>query len=94
MLHDGMLFTFIGTCLTDVGTQRTELFRVFAAPAHEVHCGKADDGTVAVQLNALSEHGHILLVETRSSTVVALYGTVATFVNAESVFLVGHDLEL
>lgn len=70
-----VLAAFRAAGIAHFGAQTAELVSELRIPAHPAGCCPADLGTIAVQANARSHHGHIRVVKTGRRAVFTLLGT-------------------
>jgi hypothetical protein len=89
MLHL-VLGALVTTGLADVGAQAANGFGMFAATGHQGCSQRADLGAIHVQRDASSHRLHVLLLQARSSAVIAGHcASVARF-DAGIEFLMRH----
>ena len=90
MLQVRMLITFFCTGITNLRTERTDLFGKRTSARHGFYCQKADGGAVAVQLDAMGEHFHVLLLQASTCAMQAFDCAIGAGGNTTLILLMTH----
>ena len=71
VLHIGVAFTFLRTCVADLFAKVADLFRKVAVQAHDLRGGSANSGAFQVQLNAAGHRFYIFFEQAGAGALLA-----------------------
>jgi hypothetical protein len=84
----------VATGFTDISTEGTQLFSMFAAQAHELRGCITDRSAFHIELDALRHHLYVFFLQAGGCTIVANSSTAQAGIDAALVLIVRHSVRL